>query len=156
MEKREIYIKVIESEIAAQNLYKSLASHCKENQSNIFMSLIPLEKIHEEKMRKAFSEEFPGEELKVNEQVMTKTLRSPEEMRDPKNIYDFAIELENKAREAYQLLANSTGDTEMKQFFMLLAEEEGKHEEVLKDEIEKLANTMIWFDESELAGFMEF
>jgi len=156
MDKKQAYVQAIENEIRSQNLYKFMAEHCEDKEKNIFFNLIPMEKMHEEKMRSFFQREFPGETLKISADLLPKTQKKIDEMKDPKSIFDFAIEREKMAQEAYMDLALNCDDEEMKTFFKQMAEEEKNHADILFTEIEKLENTMIWFDESELNGLMEY
>jgi len=112
--------------------------------------------MHEEKMRSFFHQEFPGESLAISADLLPKTRKKIDEMKDPKSIFDFAIEREKMAQEAYNDLAINCEVPEMKEFFIKMANDEKNHAEVLFAEIEKLENTMIWFDESELNGLMEY
>lgn len=156
MNKKEAYIQAIENEIRSQNLYKFMAQHCKDTEKNLFLNLVPLEKIHEEKMRSLFSKEFPNETLELSAELLPKTKANIENMRDPKAVFDFAIEREKLAQDAYKMLAEQCQDDQMRQLFLEMAEEEAKHADLLFSEIEKLVNSMIWFDESELNGLMEY
>mgnify|MGYP003789717295 CR=1 FL=1 len=156
MDKKQAYIQAIENEIRSQNLYQFMAVHCENKEKNIFVNLIPMEKMHEEKMRSFFYKEFPGETLNISADLLPKTQKKIDEMKDPKSIFDFAIEREKMAQEAYMDLALNCDDEDMKTFFKQMAEEEKNHADILFTEIEKLENTMIWFDESELNGLMEY
>lgn len=156
MNKKDAYIQAIENEIRSQNLYKFMAQHCKDTEKNLFLSLVPMEKIHEDKMRALFAKEYPNETLELSAELLPKTKANIESMRDPKAVFDFAIEREKLAQDAYKTLAEQCQDDQMKQLFLEMSEEESKHAELLFTEIEKLVNSMIWFDESELNGLMEY
>lgn len=156
MNKKDAYIQAIENEIRSQNLYKFMAQHCKDTEKNLFLNLVPMEKIHEDKMRALFAKEYPNETLELSAELLPKTKANIESMRDPKAVFDFAIEREKLAQDAYKTLAEQCQDDQMKQLFLEMSEEESKHAELLFTEIEKLVNSMIWFDESELNGLMEY
>lgn len=156
MNKKDAYIQAIENEIRSQNLYKFMAQHCKDTEKNLFLNLVSMEKIHEDKMRALFAKEYPNETLELSAELLPKTKANIESMRDPKAVFDFAIEREKLAQDAYKALAEQCQDDQMKQLFLEMSEEESKHAELLFTEIEKLVNSMIWFDESELNGLMEY
>lgn len=154
MNTKEAWLLVIKNEMKAQKLYAFLAEKCPHAHANIFQNLIPMEKFHEQKMRELFLKQFPGEEIIIEFKNTNKHL--DEDFSDPKNVYDFAINRENKAYEAYVNLANEALDPELKKLLLQFSEEEKNHADLLFGEIEKLSQTMVWYDESELSGFMDF
>ncbi|MCK9331504.1 MAG: ferritin family protein [Candidatus Cloacimonetes bacterium] len=155
MTRQEALIMAIENEIKAQNFYKFMGNHCENKSCNLFFNLVPLEKIHEEKLRNIFIEEFPDTEILIKSDIMPTFNFEDKDFRDPKVIYELGIQKEKEAQQLYLSLSEKSTDKKVKEIFTLLAEEEAKHSELLSVEIERLTNTMIWFDESELNGLME-
>ncbi len=137
----------------AQKLYSFLSENCENKHSNIFINLIAMEKIHEVKMRELYTLEFPEEDLQIEIKPINK--QKTKNFSDPKQIFDFAMERENSAQQAYLDLAQQADDIELKNLFFKFSEEEKNHSELIYAEIERLTNTMVWFDESELNGFMD-
>ncbi len=155
MTRKEALIMAIENEIKSQNFYKFMGNHCENKSCNLFFNLVPLEKIHEEKLRNIFTEEFSEEELNIRLDLMPSFSFKEKDFRDPKVIYELGIQKEKDAQEFYLSLAEKAESPEVKEIFIQLAQEEANHAELLYTEIDKLTNTMIWFDESELNGIME-
>lgn len=155
MTRKEALLLAIENEIKSQNFYKFMGKHCENKVCNLFYNLVPLEKMHEEKLRKIFEDEFPGEEINVKLDLIPTFKFHDKDFRDPKTIYELGISKEEDASSLYKKLADETKEEDVKDILLTLAKEEDNHAELLRTEIEALTHTMIWFDESELNGFME-
>lgn len=153
--RKDAYILAIHYEIKSQSLYKSLAkSFRQENISQTFRSLVPLEEIHEEKLRNAFQREFPNDKLVIDEDQVKHDV--PADMiNDPKSILEFAIGREELAHDAYIRLASGCIDQEMKTLFQQFAEEESNHKVILQTEIQRIQGLISWYDPSELNGLVE-
>ena len=141
--RKEAYLFAIQNEIKSQNLYRMLAKSfkCKEI-ATVFERLVPLEQLHEEKLREIFRKEFPDESIPVDPKAIPDFMNH-NDIKDPRAIYDFAVERENYAEESYQKLAAQTEQNELKKLFYTLASEEKNHAELIYTEIEKLANTLV-------------
>lgn len=154
MNKQTMYQMVIEAEIRAQLLYKSLARAFRNPETSaVFQELVELERIHEEYMRKAFAEEFGGRqpELKKQKEVELKGVK----LTDPVEVLRFAQTREDIARDAYLEIAEQAEETELKELMNNFAIQEEGHIQVIQDEIDRLQGSIIWFDPSELNGLME-
>ncbi len=151
--KKDAYIIAIENEIKSQNLYKLLVKSLANTElKKIFSMLIPIEEEHERKLRHLFSQEFSGEEPKISSSLFPK-FGSNLNLSDPKDVFIFAKDRELEAKIKYLDMANTF--PELTDLFNQLAKEEENHADLIYDEIEKLEGISIWFDRSELDGFME-
>ncbi len=152
---KEIFNLAIQNEIMSQNLYSALAKSFASNPdiSKVLAGLVPLEKIHEEKLRKAFQKEFPGVTPEVD--IKLSHLIKPEDIDDPLAALDFAISREIVAAEIYAKMAASSTDSELMEFLRGLSAEEENHRVLLETEILRIDNLMTWFDPSELNGLVE-
>jgi rubrerythrin len=153
--RKEAYIIAIQYEIKSQNLYKSLAKSFKqENASKTIQSLVPLEEIHEEKLRSAYEKEFKGESVNVDRSKIVGDI--PAQMiNDPKSILEFAIGREDLAHDAYIRLAEGCVDPNIRILFEKFAEEESYHKTILQTEIQRIQGLLSWYDPSELNGLVE-
>ena len=156
MTRKEAILYAIENEIKAQNFYKMMSEKCDNEAKQIFLNLIPMEKIHEEKLRSIFHDEFPGDKVEIKDNLKPKFKVKQTDLRDPKTIYELGIDNENAAEKLYKKLADETEDISVKEVFLKLAQEESNHAELLQTEIERLTNIIEWFDDSELNGLMEY
>lgn len=155
MTRKEALLFAIENEVKSQNLYRALANAFKDEQSQaMFKNLVPIEKVHEEKLVSLYKEENPDEELNINYALIPTPVEG-ESLDDPQGALEFAIKREHIAREGYLTFAQNAEDGELKELFEELAAEEANHAELLNDEINRIHGSMIWFDASELDGFME-
>ncbi|MDN5354037.1 MAG: hypothetical protein PWQ09_793 [Candidatus Cloacimonadota bacterium] len=146
----------IQNEIKSQNLYKKMAKAFRQSDSGeTFKNLVPLEKIHEEKLRKLFHKEYPYSKLQVDS-TMLPHLDSNNKIDEPRAAILFAQQREDTAKEGYLELANSSKDPKVKELFNHLAKEEADHHALLQNMLDKMEGTMMWFDESELDGLMEY
>jgi rubrerythrin len=145
---------VIEAEIRSQILYGALAKSFRNGETNaVFHELITLEKAHEEKVRAAFSREFPGEKLK---QMDNPKLEMPGvNLYDPKEVLEFAISREELANSIYSSMAAQTKDEDIKAMLLQFAEEETEHKALLLLEVQRIHGALQWYDPSELNGMME-
>jgi rubrerythrin len=154
MDRKMIYLAAIGAEIRSQKLYHSLAiSFRRPETSAVFQQLVVLEKTHEEKVRAAFQAEFSDSE--VPEMPVIDPDLAGIDLKDPKQILEFAMGREDIARGHYLSLAADTRDEEMRKLLLELADEESQHKELLLAEIQHLQGAMQWFDPSELSGLME-
>lgn len=154
MDRNMIYLAAIEAEIRSQKLYHLLAiSFRRSETSAVFQQLVQMEKDHEEKVRRAFANEFPEQRIPAISAV------DPElpgiDLKDPLLILEFAMGREELARGYYLDLAADTADDELKSLLIKLADEESLHKEMLLTETQHLQGAMQWFDPSELNGLME-
>ncbi len=107
----------------------------------VFLRLSQQEETHKEKLLtldygKLQSTVLPSIDEIGTEEVLLLTPLN--EFQNLKEAFDYAINAEQNAQEMYRGLAKSTTDQIAKDLFLLLADEEMKHEEVLKIEVEKL------------------
>ncbi|HNX00864.1 MAG TPA: ferritin family protein [Candidatus Cloacimonadota bacterium] len=153
--RKEAYILAIHYEIKSQNLYRSLAKSFKqENVSRTFLNLVPLEEMHEEKLRDGFQREFPNETLAIDEEKVKHDVPA-DIVNDPKSILEFAVGREELAHEAYLRLAQGCVHADMKELFLQFAEEESNHKTILQTEIQRIQGLISWYDPSELNGLVE-
>ncbi|MCD6181567.1 MAG: ferritin family protein [Candidatus Cloacimonetes bacterium] len=153
--RKEALLFAIENEVKSQNLYRALANAFKDTHAvEMFTRLVPMEKAHEEKLIALYRHENPEDELTIN-YALIPILTEGEHLDDPEGALEFAIKRENIAEAGYLNFAKTTDDAELKKLFMELAAEEKNHAELLQDEINRIHGSMIWFDASELDGFME-
>jgi len=154
-DRKEAFRLAIQNEIMSQNLYAALSRSFRKNPavSTTFTRLIPMESLHEEKLRAAFAKEFPGIELKLDTNLSPALLAS--ELDDPKKVLAFAISRELIANQIYLKLAAESTDPDLVKLLNRLALEEDNHKTVLETEILRLEGLMTWFDPSELNGLME-
>ena len=155
MDRKETFRIAIQAEINSQNLYKSLAkSFGKAESATIFGNLVPMEKMHEEKLRGIYENEFPGEtlELELNYIPDMKDV----DFKEPKSVLEFAIGREEKAHHTYVELAQDTADKDLKALLLGFAEEENHHKTILFTEIQRIQGMIQWYDPSELNGLVEY
>ncbi|MDD2331901.1 MAG: ferritin family protein [Candidatus Cloacimonetes bacterium] len=154
MERREALKLAIQAEISSQNLYKALAkSFMNPETSTLFKNLVPMEKMHEEKLRAIFKKEFPGEEPDVDPDKI-QDIRQVK-IREAKAVLEYAISREEIAHASYLLLAEHSQEESLKKLLIHFAEEELNHKTFLLNEIQRLQGVVQWYDPSELNGFME-
>jgi rubrerythrin len=145
----------IQAEVMSQNLYRMLAaSYAKRPEvSSIFTNLIPMERIHEEKLTVLFGQHFPGTVPDIDIVHFRKPVKV--NIEGPQKVLEFAISREEMAHDNYSRLASYATDPATKELFTSLAFEEENHKSVLQTEILRLDNLMTWFDPSELNGLVE-
>ncbi|MCF7793934.1 MAG: ferritin family protein [Candidatus Cloacimonetes bacterium] len=154
--RKEVYQLVIQEEIKAQNLYKTLAKALNKTDSeDIFEKLIKIEKIHEEKIIELFNNEFPQQELNIDRNLTPK-VENDIDLESPEKALRFAISKEEDAQQIYLELASGAENLKNKELFEKFAADERNHKKLLEDEISRLGGLMTWFDESELNGLMEY
>lgn len=155
MTRKEAYILAIQNEIKSQNLYTAMAkSFGKSEMATTLLSLVPLEKNHEEKLRLLFAKEFPNEVIEVDPKLTPK-FGYAEIVNDPQALFEFAISREDLAQNGYLQLASGSTDAEVKVLFENFANEELQHKELLESEIQRINGLMSWYDPSELTGLVE-
>jgi len=154
MERKETIRLAIQAEIKSQNLYKALAkSFTNPETSTLFQQLVPMEVLHEEKLRLIYAKEFPDSTLELDENL-TPDLKGIK-IREAKNVLEYAISREEIAHDIYLALADDTNDAELKNLLYQFAQEELDHKTILFTEIQRLQGMMQWYDPSELNGFVE-
>ncbi|MDP2401775.1 MAG: ferritin family protein [Actinomycetota bacterium] len=154
MDRKEAYRIAIEAEMRSQMLYNALAKSFRMPETSVvFQELVILERNHEEKVRDAFATEFAGIEM-LTEPELNVDLRSIN-LKDPKEVLDFAITREELAQSIYLDLAESSADADLKALFERFAEEEDQHKTILLTEIQRMQGALEWYDPSELNGMME-
>lgn len=155
LDRKEAFRLAIQNEIMSQILYAALSRSFRKNPAVAitFTHLIPMEALHEEKLRAAFAKEFPGTELKLDKKQSPSLKAS--ELDDPKKVLSFAISRETAAHQLYLNMASESTDPTLVKLLNELAAEEDNHKTVLETEILRLEGLMTWFDPSELNGLME-
>ncbi len=153
---KNAYLYAIQNEIKTKNLYKLLQkAFLKAQVGHVFLELIELEKIHEQKLTEQFKKIFPGEKPDVDPKAIF-TFHSDVDLRDADDVLQFAMDMEQHAHDKYEQLAAETNNDETKELFSFLADEESNHKDLLQDEIERIHGAMTWFDPSELNGLQEY
>lgn len=149
------YEQAILNEIKSQNLYTSLARSFANNPeiAQAFNSLVPLETMHEEKLRSLYLLNFPNSDFSPDRSLHF-SIPAPE-LQDADKVLEFAITREELARDIYQKLAADTAEPELKALFSEFSAEEDRHKSILQTEILRLDGLMTWYDPSELNGMME-
>ncbi len=154
MTRQESYRIVIEAEIRSQMLYEALAKSFRNGEANsVFHELIIYEKAHEDKVRAAYAEEFPGEALMLMDNP--KLDMPGVNLNDPKDVLEFAISREAVANSIYLSMAAETQDAGIKAMMLQFAKEETEHKALLLVEIQRIHGALQWYDPSELNGMME-
>ncbi len=154
MNRKDTYLLVILSEIRSQKLYHALAKSFRGPETSaIFQELQILEQNHEEKVRAAFSTEFPGEKKPEFSPLIPEI--KDVKLSEPLEVLEFASSREDLAASIYQELAAQTKDPEIKALLEGFAAEEEQHKQVILAEMQRLQGSMIWFDPSELNGLFE-
>jgi rubrerythrin len=153
--RKEAFCLAIHYEIASQRLYEMLANSFESNPEiyNTFKHLIPMEKMHEEKLREVLAKEFPDFEPIIDDNYATDL--DITDLNDPEKVLQFAISRENLAQKAYLTLAKDSSDPSLQQLFNELAQEEVNHQLVLENEILRIEGLITWYDPSELNGLVE-
>jgi rubrerythrin len=130
MDRKETYRLAIEAEIRSQKLYQTLSrSFQKPETYMVFQELILLERNHEEKVRTAFEGEFPGQEID-SDPPLDMELRHLN-LKDPKQVLDYAISREEAARQIYLDLAGDTAEPELKDMLLRFAAQQRDHKTLL-------------------------
>ncbi len=156
MTRKEAYIYAIENEIKSKNLYMLLAKSFKNEESvKIFHLLESLEKVHEEKLIEAYKKEFQKSSVFFDADLLPK-IDIRRNISDPKTILEYAIDRELATADQYEDMAEDSQNEDLKEFFLSLVEEEKNHKEMLETELNRIPGTVMWFDESELNGLMEY
>lgn len=156
MNRKEAYILAIENEIKSKNLYIVLAKSFKNEESiKTFHLLESLEKIHEEKLIEAYKKEFKLSTVSFDTNMLPK-IDIRRNLSDPKNILEYAMDRELAMADQYEYMASGCQDEELQEFFLTLVKEEKNHKELLETELDRIHGSLIWFDESELTGLMEY
>jgi rubrerythrin len=155
MNLKETYHLAIQNEIKSQILYTMLSKSFKDNpeSSQVFKHLVPMEKMHEEKLRAAYKQEFPHEKLIVDS--ITRLNLTSVDIDEPKKVLEYAISREDEARDIYTHMANATREPDRIKLLKELATEEEYHRTVLETEIQRLQGMISWYDPSELSGLVE-
>jgi rubrerythrin len=156
LSRREAIQFAIQNEIKSQNLYKMMAAAFRKSDSGeTFKNLQPLEKIHEEKLTELYHKEFPYNNLQIDRNLLPKA-ETNEQLNEPRAAILFAQQREDNAKEGYLELARTSADSKVKELFENLAAEEEDHHQLLQNILDQMEGTMMWYDESELDGLMEY
>lgn len=156
LSRREAIQFAIQNEIKSQNLYKMMAAAFRKSDSGeTFKNLQPLEKIHEEKLTELYHKEFPYNNLQIDRNLLPK-VETNEQLNEPRAAILFAQQREDNAKEGYLELARTSADPKVKELFENLAAEEEDHHQLLQNILDQMEGTMMWYDESELDGLMEY
>ncbi len=149
------YLLAIQNEIKSQNLYRSLAKSfaAAPEINTVLKSLIPMEQMHEEKLREACKKEFPDSRILIDSEIYFQI--KPEDLSDPVKVLRFAIDREIDAAKEYSQMALSASEPETAQLLRQLATEEEHHKTVLEMEILQMDGLLTWYDPSELTGLQE-
>ncbi len=155
LDRKETFRLAIQNEIKSQVLYELMSKSFrnKPESSREFEQLIPLEKMHEEKLKSAFKKEFPNEvfHLPPNQKPVMKA----SDIDEPKKVLEYAISRENDASDTYKDMAQNSTDNDVISLLLQLAKEEEYHRTILEREILLLQGMMTWYDPSELNGLVE-
>jgi rubrerythrin len=131
------------------------AAFRKSDSGETFKNLQPLEKIHEEKLTELYHKEFPYNNLQIDRNLLPK-VETNEQLNEPRAAILFAQQREDNAKEGYLELARTSADSKVKELFENLAAEEEDHHQLLQNILDQMEGTMMWYDESELDGLMEY
>lgn len=155
IDRKETYRLAIMNEIKSQVLYDLMSKSFVERPEAglAFKRLIPLEKMHEDKLRAAFKKEFPNEDLNIDPKP--KPYLKYSNISDPKKVLIYAIAREIDASKMYKSMAAETTDEDLIALLTQLAKEEENHMSILEQEIQLLQGQMSWYDPSELNGLVE-
>lgn len=155
IDRKEAYRMAIANEIKSQNLYNLMSKGFKNRPETavIFNRLVTMEKMHEEKLREAFHNEYPKEGLEFDGNMQFKA--TADDIEDPKKVLEFAISREETAGAAYREMADESSDVALKELLTKMASEEEYHKTILETEINMMQGLLIWFDPSELSGLVE-
>lgn len=153
--RKEAFSLAIHYEIASQRLYEMLSNSFESNPEicHTFKHLIPMERIHEDKLRTILAQEYPDYDPIVDDRFDNNL--TLDDITDPIKVLQFAISRENIAHKAYLSLAEESQDPDMKQLFKELAQDEDNHRVVLETEILRIDGLITWYDPSELNGLVE-
>lgn len=155
MEALEALSMAIYNEQSACDFYTKLSETIK-NQSGKekFKFLASDERRHRELLEKHYKKiaggkEFlfnPGKVKKINVEIMNNTTAS--------EALDIGIKAEKEAYEFYSKSADETKDPDAKKMFLMLAEQEDRHFNILMAEKQALINQFYWFS-LDTPGIME-
>jgi len=154
-DRKEALLLAIQNEIMAQNLYALMAKAFTDEQSRaMFLGLVPLEELHEDKLTEVFRSEFGDEDIDVDREALP-SFKARQSLEDPLNILRFAVDQELVAHADYKRLAATAADDDTRVLFQNLAAEELNHKALLEARMEEMHGLLTWFDPSELNGLME-
>jgi rubrerythrin len=154
MDRIELYRFALTAEVRSQKLYSALASDFQNPDTKaLFNELLLLEQGHENKVREACEAEFPGYTFTLDADLSHDL--SGLELSDPVAVLNFAISLEEIARDHYVAFAEETLEPSLSKLLFQFAQEEDNHKTLLLTEIQRIQGALSWFDPSELNGLME-
>ena len=153
MDKHELYRVALQAELRTQQLYRALSRSFSQPENRAFFrELVRLEQIHEDKLRRAFAQEFPGQrleaEVKLGQEIKGLDLA------DPQALLEFALSREDLAQAHYLNFAAAADDPELKDLLLRFAAEEEGHKTLLLQEMHRIQGALQWYDPSELTGLM--
>jgi rubrerythrin len=93
--------------------------------------------------------------LQIDRNLLPKA-ETNEQLNEPRAAILFAQQREDNAKEGYLELARTSADSKVKELFENLAAEEEDHHQLLQNILDQMEGTMMWYDESELDGLMEY
>ena len=131
----------IRKEIDAQEVYKTLADFCKEEQlKDKFLNLYHEEKKSQKLLEKMYKDMFPDVELVLPESGLPKRVINNKSRKKTriKDILQLAIDAEKNSREFYLNCAEKTTDLSGKRMFRVLAGMKFSHLAILNTESELL------------------
>lgn len=154
MDKQELFRQALNAEIRSQRLYSSLANSFRHPETSAFFrELVVLEKNHEDKLRAALEQDYPGYVFIVDADINQDF--SGLEFTDPTQVLEFAISREDFAHQLYLDLASEADAESLKTLCLRLATEEAFHKDMLLTEMQRIQGALQWFDPSELSGLVE-
>jgi rubrerythrin len=139
----------IRSEIDAQEVYKDLASMCKEEtMRDKFLNMYNEERKHQTLLQKMYKDMFPEADLALPDSRLPKEVSDSKARRKRtiKDILQVAIDEEKKSREFYLDCAETVTDLSGKRMFRFLADMEFSHQALLNAELELLEKYPSYFE----------
>jgi len=143
-----------------ENYYRELASSCKiEGLERILNMLADDEVKHYnalKKLKEGTYVDIPGTEILRNAKNIFFELKATKETREEISydesvvkLYNKAIDIEKKSEDFYREKANEVDQPEVKDIFLKIAEEERRHQFLLKNTVEFLSRPQTWIECSE-------
>ncbi len=138
---KELINRAIEEEEFFMNFYLDASNKTDvESAKELLVKLSEQEKGHKAKLKALDIENIKTnsevtEDLGIAQELMLTPINEFNKLKD---IFDFAIKCERGAGNKYEKLAEYVLDQGMKDIFNMLSDEEKKHEELLKNELERM------------------
>lgn len=154
MDKHELYRVALQAELRSQELYRVLSRGYRQPETSAFFrELVRLEQIHEDKLRRAFAQEFPGQHLEADVKLGQEIKGL--DLSDPQALLEFALSREELAQSHYLNFAAAADDPGIRDLLLRFAAEEEGHKTLLLQEMHRIQGALKWYDPSELTGLME-